>query len=422
MTKHDYLMSLEQVKLVIGNGFDLRCGLYTTYSDYLLENTGKYKNILRWYNTYKEFGEFTANGYIKEINNINLWDVFFALNVLHNCNSSNFDWFNIERLILSSLLTVDDVHKNLDLASIEMFSIIHWQTIKELVARNNSSMYMYEDFLKNFIRKKANIYDKESFDFYDFLLEELKTFEKRFGKFVNDQIYAMQKEKEDGGSIVEFNKKYIERFNDTVNELCFRSQLFSIDSFNYTHPTVNEIGKSIHHINGSYEQPIFGVDSIYFKPNDKRFIFTKTCRRIDADFVQTSKDNTPTFKNVVVYGHSLNEADYNYFFPIFDKLNLIEPNEDKVLVFAYSNYEGSDKEFIKRNIINNISKMMYKYAESKELKNADRFLDSLTTQGKVIIYEIKPFDKNEDNFLDDHYKSLRESKVKFIEFIQSISL
>ena len=422
MEKHEYIMSLDKVKLVIGNGFDLRCGLYTSYSDYLLDNIDVYKHIMRWYNIYRELDKFTANDFSKKINEINLWDAFFALNILHNCNQTNFDWFDVERLILSSLLTVDDIHKNLELAPVEMMSVIHWQKIEELVLRNGNSMYTYERFLKNFIRTKANIDNNDSFDFYDYLLDELKAFERKFGKFVNDQTHDKGKEEDSGGSLEVLNKKYLERFNDTVNELCFTKKLVSIDSFNYTHPSPNEVGKNIHHINGSYEQPIFGVDSIYFKPNDKRFIFTKTCRRIDADFIETSKDRTPAFKNVVVYGHSLNEADYNYFFPIFDKLNLLEPNEDKVLVFAYSNYEGGDKESIKRNIINNISKIMYKYADSKKLKNAERFLDSLTTQGKVIIYEIKPCSKNVANFLDDHFKPLRESKEKFLEFIKSISL
>lgn len=421
MTKYEYLMSLDKVKLVIGNGFDLRCGLYTTYSDYLLENKNVYKHIMRWYDIYKRTNVFTANDFSKSINDINLWDVFFALNIIHDANNSNFDWFDIERLILSSLITVDDIHNNLELASIEMAFSIHWQKIKELVLSNSGSMYMYENFLRSFIRMKANTYD-ESFDFYSYLLDELKAFERKFGNFVNDQTHNKDKEIELNDGAVVYNKKYLEHFNDTVNGLCFIKELVSIDSFNYTDPSPNEIGKSIHHINGSYEQPIFGIDSICFKPNDKRFIFTKTCRRIDADFIETSKDKSPAFRNVIVYGHSLNEADYNYFFPIFDKLNLLEPNEDKTLVFAYSNYEGGDKESIKRNMINNISKIMYKYVESKGLKNAERFLDSLTTQGKVIIYEIKPFSKNEDNYLDKHFKPLRETKEEFLEFIKTISL
>ena len=422
MTKYEYLMSLDKVKLVIGNGFDLRCGLYTTYSDYLLDHMEVYKHIMRWYNIYNNTNVFTANDFYKIINDINLWDAFFALNILHNSNQTNFDWFDVERLILSSLLTVDDVHNNFDLTSIQMVSIVHWQKIEEMIRKNSGSMYMYENFLKNFIRMKARSDESKPFDFYGYLLEELQAFERKFGKFVNDQTHNKEKEEESGGGLVALNKNYIDRFNDAVNELCFIKELVSIDSFNYTHPSPNEVGKNIHHINGSYEQPIFGVDSIYFKPDDKRFIFTKTCRRIDADFIEASKDRTPAFRNVVVYGHSLNEADYNYFFPIFDKLNLLEPNEDKVLVFAYSCYEGANKESIRRNMMNNISKIMYRYAESKELKNVERFLDSLTTQGKIIIYEIKPFSKNVPNFLDDHFKPLRESKGKFLEFIKSISL
>lgn len=148
------------------------------------------------------------------------------------------------------------------------------------------------------------------------------------------------------------------------------------------------------HINGSWKNPIFGVDTV-FEPKDPAFIFTKTSRRIDSDLFDNSIETKPDFENLVIYGHSLDEADYSYFFPAFDKLKLTDSLASNVVVFAYSIYDSNKEEEIKAELRQAVSNIMYAYAKSKNLSDPKRFLDSLSTQKRIVTYEIPMLDRKE---------------------------
>lgn len=105
-------------------------------------------------------------------------------------------------------------------------------------------------------------------------------------------------------------------------------------------------------------------------------------------------DKKNDFDNVIVYGHSLDKADYSYFFPLFDKLQLTNSMSKKVVVFAYSLYDAENELSIKNELMYGISKMFYEYAKSKNLTDPKRFLDSLSTQHRVITYEVPMLDKD----------------------------
>ena len=95
--------------------------------------------------------------------------------------------------------------------------------------------------------------------------------------------------------------------------------------------------------------PIFGVDNheifeIDSGENDNwddpRIIFTKSYRLIDNHV--NSIRNTAFQKKVdtiIIYGHSLNRADYSYFESIFDMYDVF--NSDVKLRFYY--WRGYDK-------------------------------------------------------------------------------
>ena len=51
-SKREIINELKNVKLVIGNGFDLYCGLKTSYSDYFNNDSSKNKVLEDWYNQF----------------------------------------------------------------------------------------------------------------------------------------------------------------------------------------------------------------------------------------------------------------------------------------------------------------------------------------------------------------------------------
>ena len=52
MNKSDFVKSLRKVKIVIGNGFDLHCGLKSSYEDYFDYYKHKYDYIKSWIKKY----------------------------------------------------------------------------------------------------------------------------------------------------------------------------------------------------------------------------------------------------------------------------------------------------------------------------------------------------------------------------------
>lgn len=89
MRKYDLIHSLPAIKLVIGNGFDLYCGLETRYVDYFNSRKEKFDSIRNCINQLKNV---TTKKFIKEasineliphvfpgnrnIKEINVWDFF----------------------------------------------------------------------------------------------------------------------------------------------------------------------------------------------------------------------------------------------------------------------------------------------------------------------------------------------------------
>ena len=108
-TKDADLQKLKKVKVILGNGFDLYCGLHTSYKDYFRQCEKLYKTIS------SEAGEaaiFLNKNYISKGKDANIhaclpaltqhnpWDVFFALSI-EDC--SNQVWRDIESEMFESL-------------------------------------------------------------------------------------------------------------------------------------------------------------------------------------------------------------------------------------------------------------------------------------------------------------------------------
>ena len=168
------------------------------------------------------------------------------------------------------------------------------------------------------IYKNNELEFKSKNEFYSFLLKQLNEFEKDFGIYISRVIYPFDELRY--GMKITVNK-YSRLAQQTFEKLCDASNLVSLDTFNYDSPEIQELEGKIHHINGDYETPIFGIDTNLFNADDPRFIFTKTYRRMSLDMMSDKNYERKPFSNVIVFGHSLNKADYNYFFSIFDKLN-----------------------------------------------------------------------------------------------------
>ena len=223
-------------------------------------------------------------------------------------------------------------------------------------------------------------------DFYMFLLCELRLFERNFGLYI-DKLHYDRTNEAFGVVLQKTRFSFLARL--TIEKLCNLNNLVSIDSFNYDDLENNELNEKLANINGTVDAPIFGIDSNIFPASDIRYIFSKTNRRMDLDMLSDEKKNDESFENLVIYGHSLNEADYSYFFSIFDKLKISDLTSDSKIVFAFSIYDENKEEQIRSSLRNSIAKMFYDYSVylGKD-KQPNRLLDILTSQGKILMYEL----------------------------------
>ena len=409
MNKKDYIHSLKRVKLVIGNGFDLHCGLHTTYSDYYCQNWRKYKFIRDLFASYCKTNNLELDFNDKRISQINIWDLFFALNGPDDPKKCCERWCDIEKMMLSSFLKYDSANPDVANLVFRLMSYTNWRDIHSLIAGRGTAKTDEDRFIASFAKERMKRLNRHVDGFYNFLLDDLKVFEKNFGEFIYSQIHDNYLESINYYTQPFLNIPYIEMATDTLCELCDLNNLVGIDTFNYSYIHNEKVIELVQHINGSFKNPIFGIDTV-FEPNDECFVFTKTARRIESDMFEEAFETKSKFENIIVFGHSLNEADYSYFFPAFDKLLLTDSSATNVAVFAYSVFDDNKKEEIKTDVRKAVSDIMYAYAKSKKLPDPGRFLDGLSTQKRIIMYEVPPLKREDYSYshIDEEWDKTRK--------------
>lgn len=417
MTRKEMVHSLPSVKLVLGNGFDLHCGLRSSFQHYYVFSKDRIEYISKWYESFKKHYEDKHlvvpedSRDVKRFKTISIWDFFFTILCISKRNKDykNYLWFEVENDIKNSLLDVKHAKTQDELIesiSTQLSNPINWDLVyDELTARNHIDFVEIKAIAHIIdVKTDRSIFDKT--DFFNYLLNELKQFEKEFAIFLNQQLvkttYA-------NFGIITYNEVFISKAIDTINEICGFENLVSIESFNYTSINHSKVIPLFSNINGNLKNPIFGVDTV-FPPSSPKFVFTKTSRRMENDAFSKESNKKEKFKNLIIYGHSLNEADYSYFFPIFDQLGLMDNNSDSKIIVSYSVFNEENRSQQLKKIRNDLLKMFEQYAKENKYKLANRFLDSLTTRGRVILYEIPLLNDNNygNSFFDEEWERIEK--------------
>lgn len=394
MTKEEMIKDLKNVKLVIGNGYDLHCGLKSSYADFFMRDVDKNDYFNKWLDDFKEkinLNAFTTEQSkedvwveFKSIDELNIWDLFFYIETktTNQNNKEAWLWCDIETVMYNSLKSYDSRECNTNL--------FRWEHVYKAITKKMPKEFKFWKIyvMAKVILEKRNMEGFKNIDeFYYYILDELNQFEKEFGKFIDKKRYPYR------NFLTKIpNTDFEKRSKMTLQELCSVDNLVSIDSFNYDDIANDDLNKILHNINGNLENPIFGIDSNLCRASDPRFIFTKTNRRMELEMINFECQKDIAFDNVIVYGHSLSSNDYSYFFPLLDKLEMTNFLSNKKIIFGFSVYDREKETEIKRKNRLNIQKLFEAYANYKGLKDVNRFLDSLTTQNRVLTYEIRTFE------------------------------
>lgn len=367
--KDKYL--LPDARLIIGNGFDLSCGLSSSYQDYFSSKGNDYAWFERIYNiliyNFRLFEDYNVNSFPKCLpDNLNIWDLLFYLLSINEQTINN--WYDVENVIKDSLFSNNGFIFSFSKFANDIDNYIKKRTFTD-IAYDSSPFFLLKHFL---IFELARGTFKNRDSFYRFLKEELKRFESDFIKYLEEEVKKIDYQNKASSLL----KRIVGSDKYNVTE---------IDSFNYTKFDIDSV--DYFNVNGDSSFPIFGVDNSKIEDsNDERKIFTKQYRRLERIVLNNPKPSMCGDECIYFYGHSLNEQDYDYFFTLFDGVDLLN-DFDRKLVFAYSIYDESKEKEIINNYLNAIYALFFSYEKTKGIQSP-RLLTRLMSEGKIEIKKV----------------------------------
>lgn len=399
---HNYKLPTPPFKqlIILGNGFDLACGLKSSYGD---------------------FFEFIFN---KDESKDNYW--YYIFRTLYYQNGTFNGWTDIEKQILIELKNIEFLYSKGILNEYEMFRISeHYDYFS---SQDNSSS----------LRLTAASIDAHYYQIpsqkklQSQLISKLLLLEKHFHDYLNEQIsnefsciddcFSQNKSSEQKlyftksliityfiltSHIPDYSPDDFQKILEEINTYSSFEQFFeqtetirqtflkedneiiqnNILTFNYTEPFRN---LNIRNIHGSLSKSdiIFGIDYDKLKVNFNQppIEFSKSYRILENGMstIMNISSDTDVIK---FYGHGLGEADYSYFQAIFDSVDLY--HSDTKIIFYWSEYPGVEKKSIRIQQVKNVTNLIEEYGTTFTNKDHGRnLLTKLQLENRLQIEEI----------------------------------
>ena len=370
--------------IVIGNGFDLAAGAKTSYANYFESDFYKEtkEKAIKWIN-YCLAGNYRESSlavlYEDDPSPFNCWDLLFCMKSSHidrlNCYSSIRNWCDIERVIHESLTQRDK-------------RVFSWRVIYDYIHElkrdvwgqaTNYPALEENNIMFKFLISTGWVEKSDSLDhFYTLLLNELNKFERSFG------LYIL--------SVTNESEEYLFNAKRNVELLAHSKENILVDSFNYS----NFYGEqcTIRHINGDTDNPIFGID--LNEEDEAKFYearcFTKTSRRLQQDALNISDVvdiGADSINEVVVFGHSLNAMDFDYFNYLFTLLKFNTFDIDKMgrIEFVYKLHSDNSYEY-RTQYADKVYRILNRYEKYVSQSSQHILINLLRFSGKLSIMEL----------------------------------
>ncbi len=358
--------------IIIGNGFDLNCGLKSKYLDffkYQIKKNEWLNNSISNLEIIKE--QIGRNNYFDShllknsfaiSKSFSFWDLIFLL----------IDWSN-------DILMTDQTWTDIESMMKYYLNWVDSEVRDENFGPGSGEIYV--DSIKNAVPLILEIclYDNNLYKEYfknriDFLVQQLKAFNNRFCQYI--------------GSELKRHKKYESDATSLAQRIALKAP-FDIISFNYTSPFQSR-GNEVINIHGvaSKKEIIFGIclDNNKQRQNihhDETRVFTKEYQQLGlmTKGFQTST-SSPFYETISIYGLSLNGQDYDFFENLFDRHNLIGDCKT-VFSFCYSVYKKEREREILAKFQDDVYFLITRYGDSHNK------LDLLTTLMNNNIIQIR---------------------------------
>ena len=374
-------------RLVIGNGFDLAIGARTSYHSFF-ESDDYFKTkkeVFHWIELWSKQSRIPPGINLTQFD-FNCWDLLFCLmSKERSDDSKGIRWCDIEKEIYASLTNTELDSFSWEIAREILNNIAHNRKYQagdppygRLLSLENSNKNTRNvaEYISQLPEWRKCCEDRSAF--YEKLLDELKRFEESFGSYIKRQTS---------------DEEYRNNSWRLVKRMLGSESNIQIDSFNYSDFSTGMI--QIRHVNGDFDNPIFGInlspEEEEKRPELRRF--TKTSRRLHQDSENLNRNTKWELIPIdysVVFGHSLNQMDYDFFHYLFTMLQFHTFDLDKMgkIQFVYKIYDSKRSKDIRSRYADSIFELMNYYESNVSRVNNHILINLLRFSGKLMICEL----------------------------------
>lgn len=386
--------------IILGNGFDLECGLHSRFADFEKERL----NLLHPTNQELNASNKSVVQYVYD-KGLTVWDVILQ-------DKAQNPWSDIE-LAIEQWVTGYDFEQEAKCSQIA--DILNRRTGADI------ERYLVPDIVPYFWATKPvdrvvqflygidrHVQGWDPAQVAQLLFVELGRLERAFSAYLSNEVkntsdYAQKAERLLGEILM----------RELPNEEYYDVSASVLD-FNYTNPLAgfdDELNPyagqrpfpTLVNVHGSLKEDniIFGIDGTNHMNEPDALPFTKTYRLLSLDNPdiselfwtrsQYSSQDTST-DMIKFYGHSLSEADYSYFQAIFDGVDLYESHTR--LIFFYRPWKTADGEEIsdeeaRTDLYHKVVKLLSTYGDTMDNKSHGKnLMHKLLMEGRLSVERI----------------------------------
>ena len=351
---------MSKALLIVGNGFDLKCGLHSKYIDFLHSQR-------KGHARFDKFIEFLEN---------NSFDTFNA-DKLHSIE----DIIEVEE----DISFLDYYFTILDWRSGKLNKEKAWSDIEDMLLygfsySNDSFGFHFDDCYSCYddeITKKEHPYYRDSYphliisnylskvfnqkqiiylQFRKYVLSELDAFSLCFSKYINEQVKNNQ-------NYYQQAQELITRITNVGLNEC------EIISFNYTEPVSGPNLANIHGL-ASKNKIVLGItcgegekketvhNSWYYKATKEYKIANVLASGIK---VYANYDDVT---DIFIYGLSLGQQDYDFFDNLFDEFDILMRVYKVTIHFCFSTYGGKSRDEVEIETTSRVAELINHFGDT----------------------------------------------------------
>lgn len=403
------MLSDRQV-LVLGNGFDLQCGLKSSFADFMqtrIARVGKIETMLSSEDVpmitvqRPDGNELHGNNlsYLLWGNDLTVWD-FILIE-----DKQLRTWYDVEECIkewvdYSSPSAPSSPHLRQICDAFVKPDKYHWPYLKCPVKAQPCVLAYATDFYS---------WDGQPGPLLGILLDQLHRFEACFAGYIYNQVSCHSHYSTRASTLI------MNLANDEMPEKIFdvdywegrysaRPGSTNILDFNYTSPVIWDWENcptclNVHGLAGD-GNIIFGIDGTNLIPEQECYAnivkFTKTYRIMELNSTPhpslvspyLSSDPNSATNTIKFFGHSLAEADYSYFQAIFDEVSLYESNTRLIFYYNEKRPDGKNAN-AQEEMFEKVNHLITTYGQTLDNKDHGKnLLHKLLLEGRLIIKQV----------------------------------